>query len=616
VLSAVPILSRAEALADLTGIARLDCSNDGDSVHDPSLQDINTHVSAAISFSLNTSITNRINFGPGTTITDAVLVVGENEPAAPTVISTLGGPDGRFPVPQLGELETATSFRWPDVLFPVPGAPLNTASPPATCDYTPGTATCHPPSVTLEIKNIRTNNAAFGIPLEPVLPSSPVTGSITIFALAGIAVLPDNQVTIGLPFRGVISSSSPGVGPGDMNVDIEEGFATAFKPLGVPDLDAVAQFGEKGYGVPGSLDATQGTRIIVDFVDETPAAGTTITVPDDLFALDLKLLRVAGHDSDGAGGAVVLGGSTFVLDMSSGVGRVVYEVTQSGPFIAQSTTLQASVVPPTPEDIRVSVMLGPTSTVTSTHETAPVPRFGEIILPISVVSDGVISDGGTVNDDDTDASVTFPSPTGGVGSTVTIDQVDAPFATPPPAGFTSVGTGFVNITINPPVPTPPGFCPTGLTVVLPVSPPLPAGTVLPLLKVNPGTGILEVVNNCGGVPLEGSVDPGGATATFPGVPSLSLIVGLLEEGTLLGIQLLTEVEGLVTNGDLRKGLDAPLKAFLNKALREIQKGKTDLAIKFLEKFQGRVAFLVSQGALDATTGQGLIDAAEDVIQGL
>ena len=350
-------------------------------------------------------------------------------------------------------------------------------------------------------------------------------------------------------------------------------------------------------------------------MDETPSPGTTITVPDDLFAFDLKLLRVAGHDSDGAGGAVVLGGSTFVIDMSSGVGRVVYEVTQANAFLQQGTTLAASLIPAVPEDIRVSVMLGPTSTVTEADGAAPVPRFAEVILPVSVVSDGLISDGGTVNDDDTDASVTFPVGTGGVGSEVTIDQVDAPFSTPPPAGFTSVGTGFVNITIDPPVAS---YCPTGLTIVLPVAPPLPAGTVLPLLKVNPGTGVLEVVDNCGGVPLEGTVDPGGTTATFAGVPSLSLIVGLVPEGTpTVDIPvLLLLVDSLIDNGELRKGLEAPLKAFLEKARKEIEKGKTQLAIKFLEAFQDRVEFLVDKGALDATIGEDLIDGAEQVIQGL
>jgi hypothetical protein len=565
---------------------------------------------------LNTDITNRIDFGSGADVTDAVLVIEDNEPATPTVISTLGGPDARFPVPQLGELQIATRFNWPSVMLPVPGAPLNTASPPPTCDYSPGTATCIPPSVTLEIKNIRVNHAAFGIPLEPGFPpgTAQVMGSFTVFPTAGVgvAVVPDNTVTLAFAGRGVTSSSSPGAGPGDINVDIEEGFAVAFKPLGVPDLDAIAQFGEKGYGVLGSLDATQGTRILVDFVDETPSPGTMITVPDDLFAFDLKLLRVTGHDSDGAGGAPVLGGFTFDIDMSSGVGRVVYEVTQSNAFLQQGTTLAASLIAAVPEDIRVSVMLGPTSTVTGADETAPVPRFASVLLPISVVPDGMISAGGTVSDDDSDASVTFPAGTPGAGTDVTIDQVDAPFSTPPPAGFTSVGTGFVNITLDPPVPTPPGFCPTGLTVVLPVAPPLPAGTVLPLLKVNPGTGVLEVVNNCGGVPLEGSVDAGGDTATFAGVPSLSLIVGLWQGPA----DLILDVEDLVTNGQLRKGLEAPLVAFLNKALNEIGKGNTDLAIKFLEKFQGRVEFLVGEGRLSGSIGQDLIDLVEALIQEL
>ena len=54
---------------------------------------------------------------------------------------------------------------------------------------------------------------------------------------------------------------SLGAGPGDIDILIEEGFATAFKILGTPDIDFPGFTEEAGYGVPGSPDATQGTRI-------------------------------------------------------------------------------------------------------------------------------------------------------------------------------------------------------------------------------------------------------------------------------------------------------------------------------------------------------------------
>ena len=354
----------------------------------------------------------------------------------------------------------------------------------------------------------------------------------------------------------------------------------------------------------------------MDFVDEKP--GGNISVPNELGVPPFVLKRVDGADANGAGGTVIGGAGMFVIDTSSGAGRVVYEVDQADPFAVDGVTLAASVIPAVPGDIRVSVMLGPTSTINVADGTAPVPRFAEVLLPVSVVSDGMITDGGTVNDDDSNASVTFPVGTGGVGSEVTIDQVDAPFSSPPPAGFTSVGTGFVNITIEPPVAS---FCPTGLTIVLPVAPPLPAGTILPLLKVNPVTGVLEVVTDCIPSPVDGTVDLGGATATFMGVPSLSLIIGLLPEGPLADVignitLLISDVEQLVADGELRKGLEAPLIAFLEKALREVPKGKPHLSTKFLRQFQGRVEFLIARGALDATVGQDLIDAAEAAIQGL
>lgn len=610
--------SRAESLTGVTGLLRLNCTNDGPDIlgfpGPPGALSIQDYVLANIALNVNTNITNRIDFGSGADITDAVLVIEDNEPATPEVTSVLGAPDPRFPVPQLGQLVGPSNVVFNGVQFPVPGGPVDPDNIVA-CDFTPGAETCFPFTVNLEIKNVRVDNTSFGIPLDPPFPADDVIGFVTVFSFAGISVLPDNQTIMGRPSRGIISSSSLGVGPGDFDVEILEGVPRGFKPLGVANLDNPGWENEAGYGVPGSLDATQGARILVDFVDESP--GGTITVPNELINGGFVLKHVVGADADGAGGVVTGGAGMSVIDTASGSGRIVYEVDQSVPTLPDTVILPASVIPAVLEDIRVSVMLGPTSTVDVADETAPLPRFASVFLPISVVADGTASAGAgdTLSDDDSDASVTFPAGEPGADTEVKIDQVDAPFSTPPPAGFTSVGTGFVNINLDPPLPPGTDFCPAGLTVVLPVNPPLPAGTVLPLLKVNPVTGVLEIVNDCGGIPLEGTVDPGGTTATFLGVPSLSLIVGLAEGPTGTSV-LLVSVESLVGDGHLRKGLDAPLKAFLNKALEAIAEGDTELAIKFLEKFQGRVEYLVEKGALDPTIAQGLIDAAEDIIQAL
>ena len=419
------------------------------------------------------------------------------------------------------------------------------------------------------------------------------------------------MVTVSMPLRGISSSTSLGVGPGDFNIDLSEGFATAWKPLGTASLLSPVLEEESGYPVPGSgptgAGASQGTRILVDFVDESPPS--SIGVPNEVSdGAALLLKRVAGADAMGAGGAVVGGAGMHIVDTSSGSGRVIYEVDQIGSFVLETVSIPADVIPPIRADIRVSAMLGPTSTINVADMTAPIPRFVEILLPVSVVTDGLISDG-TVSDDDTSAEVIFPPGSPGGASEVIIDQTNDPLATPPPAGFTSVGTGFFNIELVPPDGP---FCPIGITLVLPVNPALPAATMLPLLRVNETTGVLETVLDCSGSSLVGVVEPTGTTATFMGIPSLSLFVGLLPEGPGAA-GLISQVDDLVENGDLRKGLDAPLKAFLKKALRAVDRGQEGLAAFFLQKFQGRVQRLVDRGELTAGAGQALIDGATAVI---
>ena len=251
VLTAVPPLQRAEALADMAGQVRLDCTNNGALLDTPPPHDVQTYVLANFNLVMNTNVTNRIDFSSGATVIDAVLVVGSNEPATPTVISTLGGPDPKFPVPQLPELTSPFTMAWNGVQFPVPGAPLNTVSPPralrARHVHPAGRDVCDEecPCRCCRVRN------SLG---------------------ACCTDVPGNRGSRHLVFR--INNTLheychdwptatrshlvpiPGAGPGDIDVDIAEGFATAFKPLGVFDINMPGQMAERGYGVPGSLDAT------------------------------------------------------------------------------------------------------------------------------------------------------------------------------------------------------------------------------------------------------------------------------------------------------------------------------------------------------------------------
>jgi hypothetical protein len=133
-------------------------------------------------------------------------------------------------------------------------------------------------------------------------------------------------------------------------------------------------------------------------------------------------------------------------------------------------------------------------------------------------TDGVVgSTGGTV----TDTAGTGAAFSVGPGvlpgdTTVTIEVIPDPGVNPP-AGFQASGTSFVSITLAPnrsPLPPP------GATITLPLAIPLPPGTTLSLFKIDPSTGRFIDTK------IVGTVDQGGATATFSGVIEFSIFVGL------------------------------------------------------------------------------------------
>ena len=99
----------------------------------------------------NANATNNIDFGEGPTITDAVLVINENNSMAPVTTSSTPPP----PPPQYGEIFGATQIRWDGVQLPVPGAPLDPSNPPGTC---PGNGSlCNPLNTTLRMTSMRAN---------------------------------------------------------------------------------------------------------------------------------------------------------------------------------------------------------------------------------------------------------------------------------------------------------------------------------------------------------------------------------------------------------------------------------------------------------------------------
>ncbi|MBC8086921.1 MAG: hypothetical protein H7Z40_06620 [Phycisphaerae bacterium] len=83
----------------------------------------------------------------------------------------------------------------------------------------------------------------------------------------------------------------------------------------------------------------------------------------------------------------------------------------------------------------------------------------------------------------------------------------------------------IQLTPRPNYPLPP----PGLTVVLPMPNPMPAGSVLKLFKIDTLTGNLVAAKDVFGNDVSGTVDAGGLSATFTGIASLSTVVGLIPQ---------------------------------------------------------------------------------------
>lgn len=77
--------------------------------------------------------------------------------------------------------------------------------------------------------------------------------------------------------------------------------------------------------------------------------------------------------------------------------------------------------------------------------------------------------------------------------------------------------------------------------------------------------------------------------------------------------LIDDIEGLIESNVIGQGQGNPIKNFLNQALKEINKGKTDKAIDKLIDASERVLALIDDGSLSAEQGQEIIDMIDLLI---
>jgi len=122
------------------------------------------------------------------------------------------------------------------------------------------------------------------------------------------------------------------------------------------------------------------------------------------------------------------------------------------------------------------------------------------------------------------ASLTIPAGALSQPTTVALDVFDTPLDLGIPSGFKAAATLYVNVQLDPEPPMP--FAAPGITVVLPLVQTLAPGAGLDLFRVDRVTGELMPALGVNGLPVKGTVNPGGLSATFEGVAHLSLLVGL------------------------------------------------------------------------------------------
>ena len=150
------------------------------------------------------------------------------------------------------------------------------------------------------------------------------------------------------------------------------------------------------------------------------------------------------------------------------------------------------------------------------------------VIKPSLQGDGdVYPSGGTVTDTSAfgdRASITLPPGAVTQDTTVAINVLSSPLDLPNPTGVAGPGTYYVNINLTPaptyPVPAP------GMTIVLPLVQPLPAGAVMFLYYVD-STGNLALSLDANGNPIQGAINNSALTATFTGVVHLCTVAGML-----------------------------------------------------------------------------------------
>lgn len=266
------------------------------------------------------------------------------------------------------------------------------------------------PVTTITISNIRVN--ATGTPARAITAAVSTTG---------ISRIVTNQpiLTVGFTQPGLFTNSSTtsilcdgSALPSDEIITMSNLYGAGTRVSSIRVTEGTANAFELR-----QANTTSGTRIVIRYSGFPAAsrlfvpdavAGSTASEPSSAGDLGLPralgryvpggpgqllLVRVRGHDANGAGGVLAWTppfGATapFVLDAASevilnrGTGIAVYEVYDGSPAILESAQIPTFLaLPPTGGAISVAqaqVSFGPISDVRTASTTAPVPRFAAV----------------------------------------------------------------------------------------------------------------------------------------------------------------------------------------------------------------------------------------------
>jgi len=352
-VSSTPVLVRAEGIAELSADIVVSCTA-------ASLEAGEEYQRATLSLDLNVNATNNRGFGHGIDVTDAVLVVNENNSTNGSAFSTLGGPNPRFPLPHYGRLASARRLVWGQVNVPIPGA------------------SNFPTTTTLRITNLRVNASQLDVTDPGVFPPPAVTAAVSLTG-AGFLPVSNASVNVALPAPGLNASIGAGPNPATFLVRLREGFQNAFKLLGDPSFTPGVPSREAGYpvfssGVDGG-GATQATRVRLGFDNVPP--GLEIRVPDQLSNGQPVLFdRVMNAGQNCTGGFLISGPGMQLVPISSGSGSACYELMRmEDPEELEETEITIVAAGGSFTGVTVSVSLAPTSVLPASESGQPVPRF-------------------------------------------------------------------------------------------------------------------------------------------------------------------------------------------------------------------------------------------------